>query len=99
MRDSKKSDYFGFMIHFIFGSILGGSLGMWAFIKSPYTGNTSFTPMMTYITAGGLIAGIIAGTCKESFWENLTPSWDNYWQWIVWLAFVAIICVLVMLTY
>ena len=70
----RKFDWFGFWVHFVFGLIVGGLIGLYIWGRSDWRLSTSFIPGLCFIGGGSLIGGVVAGFCQEEFWEGLSAA-------------------------
>lgn len=80
MAKDGKIDWFAFWVHFFFGALLGGVVGLGVWSRPWFGLFSSGTAGLICIGGGASLGGLIAGCARDEFWEGLRDSnWWRFW--------------------
>lgn len=70
MAKNSQTGWFAFWVHFVFGAVLGGFIGLWIWGRPVFDLYDSTLAGVACIGGGAVICGLLAGLGRESFWES-----------------------------
>ena len=80
LMTTRKLDWLGFAVQFVFGAVLGAALGFRWWARSSYALSTSAIPSIIFIGGGALVFGVIIGCLRDDFWRAFKEtSWWRFW--------------------
>jgi len=80
VKDTRKIDWLGFAVQFVFGAVLGAVLGFHWWARSSYALSTSSIPGILFIGGGAVAFGVIAGCLRDDLWRSFRESfWWRFW--------------------
>lgn len=70
MPKNADRDWFGFWVHFAFGAVMGAAIGLWVWARPAFRLYDSSLAGVMCIGGGAVLAGLLAGFGRETFWES-----------------------------